>query len=137
MNESLQRTLYVSRRVEAPTMVVVHALESLLGDGPLTVGADGATLAVELTDTVRGTARGRLGVPGRLGKRVPVELEVEAWSGAACELALRPAGRRLHGDPDRYGEAAGLALERFRDVVVRMLVTPAELDVPETLRRAS
>jgi len=56
MFETLRRTCYVSRRVEAPTVVVVHALESLLGDGPLTVGAGGATLAVVLTDTARGTA---------------------------------------------------------------------------------
>jgi len=137
MSETLQRTCYVSRRVEAPTVVVVHALESLLGDGPLTMGAGGATLAVTLTDTIRGTARGHLGVPGRLGKRVPVELEVQAWSGAECELALRPATRRLPADPDRYGEAAGIALERFRDVVVRMLPTPVDVDAHEPLRRAS
>ena len=73
-----------------------------------------------------------------LQPRIAVDLEVEAWSSTVrVELALRPSGRRPPGDATRLRPAAGLTLERLRDVVVRLLGAPDELAVGERpLRRA-
>jgi hypothetical protein len=150
MYEPVRGTWYVSRRVDAPAVVVTDLVRWLLADGPITVEADGSTLTVGPTDDAanlwtghRGVTRaaeGRLGRSGCIGgfsRRVRVDLEVEAWSTGASELALRPSGRRPPGAATRYGEAAGLTLERLRDVVVRLLGAPDELAVGERLRRAS
>ena len=150
MYEPVRGTWYVSRRVDAPAVVVTDLVRWLLAAGPITVEADGSTLTVGSTDdganlwpchrAVTRAAEGRLGRSGRargFSRRVRVDLEVEAWSTGASELALRPSGRRPPGDATRFGASAGLTLERLRDVVVRLLGAPDELAVGERLRRAS
>ncbi|HZP27983.1 MAG TPA: hypothetical protein VFC99_03435 [Acidimicrobiia bacterium] len=141
---------YVARRVDAPAFVVADLVRWLLAEGPITVETDGAAL------TVAAVEPGRLALPsplaviragrGRLtprrrrlrpGGRVRVDLEVEAWSAGACELALRPSARRPPANAPAYGAAAAAALDRLRDVVVRLLGTPEERAEPVPLRRAS
>ena len=150
MNEAVRQTWYVSRRVDAPTFVVADLVRWLLADGPITVEADGAALTVAPTGAdglvwpshhaVTRVARGQLRRSGRLGRlapRVGVDLEVEAWSRDACELALRPSGRRIPADAVAYGRLAAVTLERVRDVVVRLLCSPEEPAPMQVLRRAS
>ena len=147
MYEPVRGTWYVSRHVDAPAVVVTDLVRWLLAEGPITVEAEGATLTVAPTGgdgnvwpchrAVTRAAEGRLGRARAFGRRVAVDLEVEAWSSSASELALRPSARRPRGDATRYGEAAGSTLERLRDVVVRLLGAPDELAVGERLRRAS
>jgi hypothetical protein len=136
MNDPVWSTWYVSRRVEVPAGAVAHALDRMLSDGPIAVDSGRAALTVD-----RGRApavgRGRLVVPGPFTRRVAVDLEVEAWSAGSCELALRPSGRRVPGDAERYGAAAGLTLERMRDAVAQVIAAPITEDERALLRRAS
>jgi hypothetical protein len=136
MNEPVWSSLYVARRVEAPAVAVTHALDRMLSVGPIEVDSGRAALTVG-----RGPApavgRGRLVVPGTFGRRVHVALEVEAWSAGACELALRPAGRWVPRDAERFGEAAALTLEEMRDAVVGTLAIRAAEEDRAALRRAS
>jgi hypothetical protein len=108
----------------------------MLSVGPIEVDSGRAALTVG-----RGPApavgRGRLVVPGTFGRRVHVALEVEAWSAGACELALRPAGRWVPRDAERFGEAAALTLEEMRDAVVGTLAIRAAEEDRAALRRAS
>ena len=140
MDEPVRSTWYVSRRVQAPAVAVAHALDRMLSDGPVAVDTGGAVLTVRPVDTTA-AARGHLSlravIPGPFTRRVAVDLEVEAWSAGTCELGLRPVGRRVPRDADRYGEAAGFVLERVKEQVAGALAARAAEEDREALRRAS
>jgi hypothetical protein len=124
-------TVYVSRRVERPTHVVIRDAETFLtrrgwqpvdGTGPRTLAA---------RRTFRGVLRAASG--RRIGR---VELEVGAWSEDASELGLRPLGFRARRAATRraYGEAAVGLLDALAHPARR---APAPRRSAARLRRAS
>lgn len=130
---------YVSRRVELPLRLAVDAFDRIVRDDP-----DGSALG-ELPDAFVATPA--VSLPGagrqlhgrlrttRLGRGLPVELELTPWSRTQSELGLRPRRRPAGPGVDGYWRVASTTLERLR---ARLLaVAPSAAAQRSSLRRAS
>lgn len=137
--ELVTGSLHVGRVLRVPPIAVQQAVagyRSSLGDPQgrraysWTVGASRSQLTLEGPGEVGRRDRldpicrwtGHLG-PRRGRPPFRVEVDLSPWSTTACELAMRPIGRRVARSPrmsDAYFRLAGDALDRLCEVLERL-----------------